>query len=470
MPPQKIPKTSNIIGIQFSILSADEIRKSSVVEVTNRESLFDPRMGVIESGYICPTDGLDYIRCPGYHGHLELARPVYYTQYFINIIKTLQCVCLKCSKLLISKETYKHVLKLPEEQRAKFVHSVASKIKRCGANSDDGCGYENPHKITKEGIANIQGEWLKKTVDDETGNKSLKKIILNISPEIVLNTFRQISDEDAIYMGYNPLWSRPDWMICQVLLIPPPAVRPYVKHDAQQRSEDDLTHILVNILKTNKTIQDKIDAEANPGVIDEWTMHLQYLIGCFVDNRISGAMTQRSGRVLKSIKDRLNGKTGRMRGNLMAKRVDFSARSVITADPKISIEEVGVPVEIVKVLTKPVEVNDHNRNYLTSLVQRGPDNYPGANIVDLVGGRSITLRYADRESIILKNGDVVHRHLVDGDPVLFNRQPSLHKMSMMCHKVRTLYIGNTFRMNVANTKPYNADFDKRKKTQNLCCE
>ena len=321
-------KNANILGIQFSILSPEEIRKGSVVEVTNRETyvnnkpvlngLFDPKMGILEPGYVCPTDGLDYIDCPGYFGHLELARPVYYPQYLTTILKVLNCICLKCGKLLVSKNKYRHVVNLPVDQRAKIIYNAASKVKVCGAESEDGCGYENPHKIVKEGLASIHGEWLKKIVDEEDdGNKKItKKIVLSISPEFVLQAFKRISDEDVFYLGLHPLWSRPDWMICQTLLIPPPSVRPSVKHDAQQRSEDDLTHILINIIKRNKTLQEKIAANASQNSIDEWTMHLQYLIMCFIDNRIQGALTQRSGRVLKSLKDRLNGKTGRMRGNL----------------------------------------------------------------------------------------------------------------------------------------------------------
>jgi DNA-directed RNA polymerase II subunit RPB1 len=141
------------------------------------------------------------------------------------------------------------------------------------------------------------------------------------------------------------------------MLVPPPAVRPSVKHDAQQRSEDDLSHILVNIIKTNKTLQEKIQNNAPANVIDDWTMVLQYYVATQVDNKIPGvaSVAQRSGRPLKSIKERLNGKGGRMRGNLMAKRVDYSARSVITADSNISIRELGIPMNIAKNITHEIE-------------------------------------------------------------------------------------------------------------------
>ena len=446
---------SKIIGIQFSILSPDEIRKGSVAEITSRDTyinnkpviggLFDPRMGVLEAGLICPTDGLDYMMTPGYFGHIELARPVFYIQYLSTILKCLRCVCFKCSKLLISKEKYKQALKLQGENRWKYVFKLVSSIKRCGEDTEDGCGCLQPNKIRKEGLASIYAEWVNSSADADN-------IIIKLTPEMVLKIFKRISDEDVSFMGFSPIWSRPDWMICQVMIVPPPAVRPSVKHDAQQRSEDDLSHILVNIIKTNKTLQEKIQNNAPANVIDDWTTVLQYYVSTQVDNKIPGvaAVAQRSGRPLKSIKDRLNGKGGRMRGNLMAKRVDFSARSVITADPNISIRELGVPLKIAKNITKPVTVNKLNKAFLTKLVQNGPDDWPGAKILEKKNGESITLRNIDRNSIVLEDGDIVHRHMMDGDAILFNRQPTLHRMSMMCHIVRVMKRGETFRMNVAD--------------------
>ncbi len=457
---------SKIIGIQFSILSPDEIRKGSVAEITTRDTyvnnkpiiggLFDPRMGVLEPGLICPTDGLDYMQTPGYFGHIELSKPVFYIQYLSTILKVLRCCCFKCSKLMISKEKYKQALKMSGDARWKYVFSLASKMKRCGEDTEDGCGCLQPNKIRKEGLATIYAEWKNDAASEQSQN-----IVIKLTPEMVLKIFKRISDEDVSFMGFSPVWSRPDWMVCQVMAVPPPAVRPSVKHDAQQRSEDDLSHILVNIIKTNKTLQEKIQNNAPANVIDDWATVLQYYVATQVDNKIPGvaSVAQRSGRPLKSIKDRLNGKGGRMRGNLMAKRVDFSARSVITADPNISIRELGIPMKIAKNITKPVLVNDINRAFLTKLVQNGPDVWPGAKILEKKNGDSITLRYVDKKSIVLENGDTVHRHMMNGDPILFNRQPTLHRMSMMCHIAKIMHQGDTFRMNVADTKPYNADFD-----------
>lgn len=455
------------------MLSPDEIRKGSVTEITSRDTyvgnkpviggLFCPYMGVSEPGMICPTDGLDYMNTPGYFGRIELAAPVFYYQHLATVHKILRCVCLKCSRLLINKEEHKQALKMSPDERWSYVFGVASKVKqvkRCGDENEDGCGCLMPKKIRKENLATLIAEW------DSDGIKGMseedaKKMNMLLTPEIVLKIFRRISDDDVSFMGFSPAFSRPDWMICQVLAVPPPAVRPSIKMDGQQRSEDDLTHIIVNIVKANKTLQEKIRDGAQANIIADWHTVLQYYCATLVDNNIPGAapVAQRSGRPLKSIKERLNGKGGRVRGNLMGKRVDFSARSVITPDPNLSIRELGVPLKIAKNITKPVVVNDMNRRVLTKLVRNGPEEYPGAKILERKGGESISLRYADRENIVLYNGDIVHRHMMDGDGVLFNRQPTLHRMSMMCHIARIMYQGDTFRMNVGDTKPYNADFD-----------
>jgi DNA-directed RNA polymerase II subunit RPB1 len=460
--------TSKIIGIQFSVLSPEEIRKNSVVEITSRDTyinnkpqpggLFDPRMGVLEPGYICPTDGYTYIDSPGYFGHIELGRPVFFIQHIKEIMKVCKSICLKCSKLLLNKDRHKHILEYSESERWSYVTSHVAKIKRCGDSNGEGCGCKSPDKIKLEGLANIMATWDK--LDDGDGEE--KKVEMRLTPEIIIKIFKRISDDDIHFLGFSPVWSRPEWFVCQVLPIAPPAMRPSVKHDAQQRSEDDLTHIYSNIIRENNSLKDKLAAgETNPNVIEGLRNVLQYFVAMIVNNKVKGSapMQQRSGRPLQCIMDRLNSKFGRIRGNLMGKRVDFSARSVITGDPNLSIKELGVPMKIAMNITKPVKVNERNIKFLTTLIQNGPDKYPGAKILERKNGDNISLRYMDRESIRLEIGDVVHRHMMDDDGVLFNRQPSLHRMSMMCHLVRVMKKGDTFRMNVGDTKPYNADFD-----------
>lgn len=457
---------SKIIGIQFSIFSPEEIEKYSVVEITNKETyvgikpkiggLFDPRMGVSEPGMICPTDAMNYIDSPGYFGHVKLSKPVFYIQYLDTVIDILKCVCHKCGKLLISKNTYKSLLNYSREKRWSKVLELCknTQIKRCGDDTDNGCGCLRAIKIKQDGFASIVAEW--SGVQDES-------LSIKITPDMAISILKKISDEDVNFMGFSNIWSRPEWMICKVFAVPPPAVRPSVKHDAQQRSEDDLTHIIINVIKINNKIKQLVENEQDENTknVDDWIQVLQYYVATMVDNNMSGAspVTQRSGRALKSISERHKGKTGRVRGNLMGKRVDFSARSVITPDPELSISELGVPLKIAKNITKPIKVQSFNYKYLSYLVKNGPNKYPGAKIIEKKNGVSISLGYVDRDNVKIEIGDIIHRHMLDGDIVLFNRQPTLHRMSMMAHIVRVMYSGDTFRMNVADTKPYNADFD-----------
>jgi DNA-directed RNA polymerase II subunit RPB1 len=329
MPHYNLGKTpSRVIGVQFSILSPEEIRNQSVAEITTKETyisnkpvvggLFDPRMGVLEPGIVCPTDGLDYMKTPGYFGHIELATPVFYIQYLSIILKILKCVCFKCGTILLNTEKYKHLLELSAKARWDEVYAIASKNKRCGDDNENGCGCKQPDRIKKDGLATIIAEW--SSIGDDA-----EKTSVILTPEIIIKIFRRITDENIKFLGFSPLWSRPEWMICQVLAVPPPAMRPSVKHDAQQRSEDDITHIIINIIKTNKSLAEKIEQNANDNIINDWTLTLQYYIATMINNKIPGVsnLMQRSGRPLKSITERLNGKTGRVRGNLMGKRVDF---------------------------------------------------------------------------------------------------------------------------------------------------
>lgn len=462
---ETISNVEKVIGVQFGIMGPEEIRNRSVVKIVTQETyngnepviggLFDPRMGVLDHGKICPTDGLNNKLCPGYFGHIEMARPVFHIHFLSTIQKILKCVCYRCSSLLVDKNSDKvrNLMDKKSKQRWLEIYNMSQKIKKCGQECENGCGAIQPDKITKDGVAKIYAEWKNVEGLEEGANKQ------HFSAEKILKIFKRISDEDCEILGFSRLWGRPDWMICQVLPVPPPAVRPSVRQDNNQRMEDDLTHKLVDIIKTNKTLQQKIDSNSNPQIIDEWTTVLQYHIATFVDNEIPGVApaAQRSGRPLKSIRQRLKTKEGRVRGNLMGKRVDFSARSVITPDPNIEIDELGVPKTIAMNLTVPETVTKYNIYSLYSCVRNGPEIHPGAKTIKK-GNRKIHLGYVVRDDIILEIGDVVNRHLSDGDYVLFNRQPSLHKMSMMGHRVRVMEC-STFRLNVSVTSPYNADFD-----------
>ena len=458
-----------VVGIQICIFSPEEIERRSVVEITNGGTyegnepkiggLFDPRMGVLDNGRECRSCGQTNHKCPGHFGHFRLARPVYYIQFLPFIQNVLSCVCIRCSKLLIDKKFRKHLLKRKGEARWREVLTASKEMKRCGYETEDGCGARQPSRYVREGIARIVAEW--DDLDNVGEDNRPEKQRQPLEVEFVLRLFRRILDEDVDFMGLSRFWCRPDWMICTVLPIPPPQVRPSVIQDNNQRSEDDLTHKLAEIIKTNNTyLMPRIQANAAKSVIDEWTNVLQYHIATLVDNQIPGVApsAQRNGRPLKSIQQRLGSKEGRIRYNIQGKRVEFSARSVITPDPNISIAELGVPEKIAMNLTRPERVTEFNLKRLYKFVQNGPDKFPGAKTIRRADGRIISLRHVKTGEITLHYGDIVNRHLMDGDIVLFNRQPTLHRMSMMAHKVKVLKY-KTFRLNVSVTAPYNADFD-----------
>ena len=462
---QASSNVESIVGVQFSIFSPEEIERSSVVEITSQTlyegnepkigGLFDPRMGVLDNGKICRTCDQTNHGCPGHFGHYVLTRPVYYIQFLPMILNVLKCICIRCSKLRIDKEHHKDLLNRKGEARWKEVLALSSNIKRCGQECEDGCGAPQPDKFTREGIARI------------IANYAELKQQQPLEVEYVHRLFRRISDEDVDFMGLSRYWCRPDWMICKVLRIPPPQVRPSVVQDNNQRSEDDLTHKLFDIIKNDKSLQQKSEGNSSKNVIDEMTNVVQYHVATLVDNEIPGVApsAQRSGRPLKSIQQRLGGKEGRIRYNIQGKRVEFSARSVITPDPNLSVGEIGVPLEIAMNLTSPDRVTPYNVDKLYKLVQNGADKWPGAKTIVRADGRMISLKHVNTKEIVLYNGDVVNRHLLDNDILLFNRQPTLHKMSMMGHRVRVLPY-KTFRMNVLVTRPYNADFDGDKPTLN----
>ena len=484
-----VSNVGNISLVKFGLLNPDLLKKASVVEVVvpdtyigtepKENGLFDQRMGVIERGRICPTDEYDSTITPGYFGHIELAQPVFWIQHVDTIVKLLRCVCIRCSNLLIDKSDpniMKEIKKRSGANRFKFISDLCSKTsnKRCIYNC--GCNAIQPYTFRKlmadkikpsppSNIVQIEAEYKAESFKDPTD----KKLKYEIDPLWVHNILKKITDTDIEILGYNKEYSRPEWMICTVLPVAPPAVRPSVRQDNNQRAEDDLTAKYCDIVKTNKLLSRAIEKDSESKTINALYGLLQYHVATLVDNEIHQSVPQaahRSGRPLKVIRQRLKGKEGRIRTNIMGKRADFSARTVIDVDPNISIDQYGVPERIAMNLTIPERVTKYNMNTMYKYVRNGPFVHPGARQITKMNfdenGRphpeSISLKYVDRSSIVLEEGDLVERHLVDGDVALFNRQPTLHRMSMMGHKIKVMK-GLTFRLNVYVCKPYNADFD-----------
>lgn len=325
------------------------------------------------------------------------------------------------------------------------------------APAHDGCGNTQPAVRQAAGLQ----LWAHYKTQTEEGKVNEKK---RLTPEVVLNILKRIPDSHLKDMGLSLDYARPEWMIITVLPVPPPPVRPSISMDGTgqgMRNEDDLTYKLGDIIRANSNVQKAIQEGSAAHLAEEFEQLLQYHVATLMDNDIAGQpqALQKSGRPVKSIRARLKGKEGRLRGNLMGKRVDFSARTVITGDANISLDQVGVPKSIARILTYPETVTPYNIERLHQLVQNGPNEHPGAKYVIRTDGSRIDLRHHKRAGEInLEYGWKVERHLQDGDYIIFNRQPSLHKESMMGHRVKVMPY-STFRLNLSVTSPYNADFD-----------
>ena len=423
-----------------------------------RGGLSDPRMGTMDRGAVCETDGCDSVQTPGYFGHLELAKPVYHHGFINVVLRILRCVGYSSSQLLLHKDED------PKFAQLMRIKNPKNRLKKL----TDACKTKSVCPYTGTAQPQYRLEGMKITAEFKHRDEELlpeggeRKVI--VTAERALQILKAISDEDCRALGLDPEHARPDWFILQVMPVPPPPVRPSVSFDASTRSEDDLTVKLMEIVRTNKNLERQEQNGAPQHVILEFTELLQYHIMTFMDNTVAGmprALT-RSGRSIKSISERLKGKAGRIRGNLMGKRVDFSARTVITPDPNLMLDELGVPWSIALNMTYPETVTPYNIDRLQRLVENGPHPPPGetgARYIIREDGQRLDLRFLKKSSEKrLEYGYKVERHMVNGDVVLFNRQPSLHKMSIMGHRVRIMPY-STFRLNLSVTPPYNADFD-----------
>src|SRR2546425_809593 len=395
--------------------------------------------------------------CPGHFGHIDLAMPVIHVGYVKDIKKLLQATCRKCGRFLLTRQQAQEYMAEMEqvEELGGDVTEVGFVTKETAREAQK--RQRCPHCGEEQGKVTLD----KPTTFREDGHK--------LTPKEVRERLERIPNEDLPVLGMNPEGARPEWMVLTALLVPPVTVRPAVTLESGDRSEDDLTHKLVDVLRINQRLRENRDAGAPPLIVEDLWELLQYHVTTYFDNQTSGIppARHRSGRPLKTLVQRLKGKEGRFRSNLSGKRVNFSARTVISPDPILSINEVGVPVEAARELTVPVHVQAYNLDTVKQWVKRGPtplgplgEYAPGVNYVIRPDGRRIRVTEKNAEVVAeaVEIGYTVERQLVDGDIVLFNRQPSLHRMSMMAHEVRVMP-HKTFRFNLAVCPPYNADFD-----------
>ena len=464
-----IPK--RISSIDFGLMSPGDIRKLSngtkIITADTYDNdgfpiplgLMDMHLGVIEPGLRCKTCSQKLDECPGHFGHIDFALPVIHAGYNKNIKDVLASTCAApaCGRMMLPQEridSYISQIRAIQESEAGTTVTMQEFIRRAIRETvkQKTCPHCNERKI-------------KLTLDKPT---TFREGGHKLTPRDVRARLEKIPDGDLWALGFNPETTRPEYMVLTVLPVPPVSVRPTITLESGERSEDDLTHKLVDVLRINQRLRENRDAGAPQLIIDDLWELLQYHITTYFDNQTAGIPTarHRSGRPLKTIIQRLKGKEGRFRSNLSGKRVNFSARTVITPDPYLSINQVGVPEMAARELTIPVRVNIHNLQFMKWLMKENfeptdAERYiPGINYMVRPDGRRVKLSEENWEfnQERLEPGYVVERHLMDGDIVLFNRQPSLHRMSMMAHEVRIMK-GKTFRINLCVCPPYNADFD-----------
>lgn len=499
-----------ISGLEFSALSAADIVAQSEVEISTRDlfdlengrapktgGALDPRMGVSSSSMECQTCHGNLASCHGHFGHIKLALPVFHIGYFKATIQILQGICKECSAILLEDSEKKRFLAelrrpgIDNLRRMAILKKVLDQCKKqrrclhCGAlngvvkKAAAGGGsaslkiiHDTFRWVGKKSVPEKDkwiGDWDTVLSHSPELERYVKRCMDDLNPLKTLNLFKQVKPEDCELLGIDSTIKsgRPETYIWRYLPAPPVCIRPSVMmQDSPASNEDDLTVKLTEVVWTSSLIKAGLEKGISINNMMEHWDYLQLAVAMYInsDSVNPAILSGGTGGKIKPIRgfcQRLKGKQGRFRGNLSGKRVDFSGRTVISPDPNLSVDEVAVPDRVAKVLTYPERVTRYNKGKLQQLLVNGPNEYPGANYLlkkDEDARRN--LRYGDRVKLAknLKIGDLVERHLEDGDVVLFNRQPSLHRLSILSHyaKIRPW---RTFRLNECVCTPYNADFD-----------
>ncbi|EOY20721.1 DNA-directed RNA polymerase [Theobroma cacao] len=478
-----------IKSIQFSMLSDSEIAKAAEVQVYQalyydpksrpiEGGLLDPRMGPANKSGKCATCHGNFADCPGHYGYLSLALPVYNVGYLSTILDILKCICKSCSRIILDEKLCKDYLKRmrsPKIDALKKGDIMKSIVKKCSAMASSKavkcwrCGYVNgtvKKAVAMLGIIHDRSKINDNSLEEfrsaishtKESKASFNVATYVLNPVKVLSLFKRMTDLDCELLYLS---DRPEKLIITNIAVPPIPIRPSVIMDGSQSNENDITERLKRIIQANASLrQELVETNAAFKCLGGWEM-LQVEVAQYINSDVRGVpFSMQVSKPLSGFVQRIKGKHGRFRGNLSGKRVEYTGRTVISPDPNLKITEVAIPIHMARILTYPERVSNHNIEKLRQCVRNGPSKYPGARMVRYPDGSARLLigDYRKRLADELKFGCVVDRHLEDGDIVLFNRQPSLHRMSIMCHRARIMP-WRTLRFNESVCNPYNADFD-----------
>ncbi|XP_030973885.1 DNA-directed RNA polymerase III subunit 1 [Quercus lobata] len=478
-----------IQSMNFSTLSESEISRIAEVQVYKGQyydaaripiegGLLDPRMGPNKEG-ICATCHGKFDSCPGHFGYIKLALPVYNVAYRDNIMNILKCICKSCARILLVEDIRKEFLKKmrnPRLEALKKAELLKEIVKKCNSLTGSKkafkcsrCGYINA--LVKKAGPPILGfnherpnsndgtmEEFRSAISHTKDSKTVFSApTFNLNTVDVLALFKKMVDEDCELLYLS---DRPEKLIMENIAVPPVPIRPSVIMSGSQSNENDITERLKRIIQANASLrQELLEASTASNRLAGWDV-LQLEVAQYINSDVHVPLSMQASRPLGGFFQRLKGKQGRFRGNLSGKRVEYTGRTVISPDPNLKITEVAIPIQMARILSYPERVSHHNIEKLRQRVSNGRDKYPGAQVVINADGSKRIPVYGAKKQIAdaLRYGDIVHRHLEDGDIVLFNRQPSLHRMSIMCHRARVMP-WRTLRFNESVCNPYNADFD-----------
>ncbi|KAH8671184.1 DNA-directed RNA polymerase III subunit RPC1 [Xylariales sp. PMI_506] len=497
----KIPKRFR--QIKFGIQSTQDIVNQAVVEVSDRtmydlehgrepmkNGILDKRLGISGKTATCQTCDLKLQDCPGHFGHVRLPLPVFHIGYIRFTMKILQEICKDCSRVLLAETDRRAFLRelrrpfIDNMRRSAILKKINEQCRKtktcpyCGATNGQ-IRKAGPLKLVHDKFVAFNKSTSQKKVPPQAKldfdnsfaeakkhnadlEKHVRKAMEDLNPLRVLNLFKQISSTDCELLGLDPTEGRPEMFLWQFIPAPPVCIRPSVAQEGAS-NEDDLTTRLGDIVFICGLIRAALQKGTSLQTVMEQWDYLQLHIATYVNSDVPGLTNNGLVKSMRGFCQRLKGKQGRFRGNLSGKRVDFSGRTVISPDPNLGVDQVAVPILVAMNLTYPERVHRENIEKLRKCVLNGPSVYPGAQgVIKQDGDQTYkqSLKFGDRSRTAkeLRFGDVVERHLEDNDIVLFNRQPSLHKLSIMSHLVK-VRPWRTFRLNECVCNPYNADFD-----------